>query len=73
MENLENWKSFLNQSVRVIIEDKPNPNPKHKDGFLETVTDTHLILRRENGNAEALRLADIRRVELRSGVTHDNA
>ncbi|MBI1935710.1 hypothetical protein HYS31_04685 [Candidatus Woesearchaeota archaeon] len=63
MEQLEHWKGFLNKNVRVIIEDKPSPIPKHKDGILEGITDTHLILKR-NGNTEALRLIDIRRVEV---------
>lgn len=65
MEIMEQWKNFLNKKVKVIIEDKPSPYPKLKEGILEGISETHLILKR-NGMSEALRLIDIRRIELKN-------
>ena len=69
--NLESWKLFLGKEVNVIIEDAPSPYPKSKKGILQQISDTHLILVRtiiDDGTKitkpEALRLSDIRRVEL---------
>jgi hypothetical protein len=64
MEILEKWNIFLNKKIRVIIDDRPEIYPKHKDGILKAITPTHLILQRENGQDEALRISDIRRVEV---------
>jgi ribosome maturation factor RimP len=63
METLEHWKDLLNKDVKVIYDDKPSPYPKHKLGQLKEITITHLILLRDN-KTEALRLTDIRRVEV---------
>ena len=66
MEVMESWKEFLNKKVNVIIDDPPSPYPKSKEGLLIEVTPTHLILKR-NDKTEALRISDIRRVELKEG------
>jgi hypothetical protein len=63
MEQMETWKGFLNKSVKLIIEDKPSPYPKLKIGILEAVADTHIILKTDK-RTEAIRLNDIRRIEL---------
>ena len=68
MEILEQWKYLLNRKVKVILEDKPSPYPKLKEGIFESITQTHLLLRRDNGKTEALRLIDIRRVEIKEGM-----
>ena len=62
----DNWKDFLNKDIKIIIEDKPSPYPKHKEGILEKISTTHLIIRKSDGSIEALRLIDIRRVELKN-------
>ena len=66
MEETESWKEFLNKKVNVIVDDPPSPYPKSKEGILVDVTPTHLILKR-NDKTEALRISDIRRVELKEG------
>lgn len=66
MEETESWKEFLNKKVNVIIDDPPSPYPKSKEGLLIDVTPTHLVLKR-NDKTEALRISDIRRVELKEG------
>ena len=66
MEVMENWKEFLNKKVNIIVDDPPSPYPKSKEGILIDVTPTHLILQR-NDKTEALRITDIRRVELKRG------
>ena len=62
MEEMESWNELLHKKVNVIIDDPPSPYPKSKEGILDEVTPTHLILLRNN-KTEALRLSDIRRVE----------
>lgn len=66
MENLENWKIFLNREVRIIINDPPSPYPKHKDGVITGFARTHLILKQEDKDI-ALLLTDIRRIEVKGG------
>lgn len=66
MEETESWKEFLNKKVNVIVDDPPSSYPKSKEGLLIDVTPTHLILKR-NDKTEALRITDIRRVELKEG------
>ena len=66
MEKTESWKEFLNKKVNVIVDDSPSPYPKSKEGILIEVTPTHLVLKR-NDKTEALRLTDIRRIELKEG------
>ena len=66
MEVMENWKEFLNKKVNIIVDDSPSPYPKSKEGILIDVTPTHLVLQR-NDKTEALRITDIRRVELKRG------
>jgi len=66
MEETESWKEFLNKKVNVIVDDSPSPYPKSKEGILIEVTPTHLVLKR-NDKTEALRLTDIRRIELKEG------
>ena len=66
METQEHWNQFLNKEVKVIVEDAPSPYPKMKEGYIEEITSTHLILKRET-KTEALRLNDIRRVEIIRG------
>lgn len=66
MEKMESWKEFLNKRVNVIVDDLPSPYPKSKEGILIDVTPTHLVLKR-NDKTEALRISDVRRVELRGG------
>ena len=66
LEYLESWKSFLNKTVRVIVNDYPDKFPKHKDGLLIGITETHLILQ-QHEQPVALLLADIRRIEVRNG------
>ena len=65
MEQMEQWKEFLNKQVCVIYDDKPSEFPKHKEGFCLEITATHLVLRRDQ-KTEAIRLYDIRRIELRA-------
>lgn len=66
MEETESWKEFLHKKINVIVDDPPSPYPKSKDGVLIEVTPTHLVLKR-NDKTEALRLSDVRRIELRGG------
>ena len=61
------WGHFLNQEVRVIINDNPSPYPKHKDGLVKGFTNTHLIILQDNKEI-ALLLTDIRRVEIKNGI-----
>jgi hypothetical protein len=63
MENgiLEQWKSFLNKNIKVIIED--TDFPKKKQGVCKNVSETHLFL--DSGfKTEALLLTKILRVEV---------
>ena len=62
---MENWKSFLNKNVRIIINDLPSLYPKHKDGVVVEFTSTHLILKQfDRDEPVALLLNDIRRIEI---------
>ena len=64
---MEKWKSLLKKYVNVIVDDPPSPYPKKKEGILDQITETHIILLKENNEPEALRLTDIRRIEPKKG------
>ena len=66
LEKVETWKDFLNKNVKVIYDDKGRDFPLTKEGLCKEVNETHfIILRNDNFKTEAIRLIDIRRVELR--------
>lgn len=60
------WTEFINEQVRVIINDLPSPYPKCKDGKVIKVTTTHLFLQlNDKPKPIALLLTDIRRIEIK--------
>lgn len=62
---MEEWKNFLTKKVKIILDDLPSPYPKKKEGLLTEINDTHAIIKKEDDSIEALRLTDIRRIEVK--------
>ena len=61
---MEQLEEFLHKQVRCIVEDRPSPYPRPKDGIVKSITNTHIILEQKD-KIIALLLSDIRRIELR--------
>lgn len=59
------WNLFLNKQVKVIYDDVGSQFPRSKEGICKEITMTHLVLDNSNNSKiEAIRLADVRRVEV---------
>lgn len=72
---MEEWKTFLSKFVNVIVDDPPSPYPRKKEGILMDISPTHLMIitskiveGEEIKKTEAIRLSDIRRVELKEEI-----